>query len=227
MSDSQLKRHFNNPDAFVSILLILFVDQFDDDAITWSPETIRRELEERIGDVPDDAFNKLMAGITLVTTDLFTTSLPHFITLTNITADDDLRTEEAAIADPYECAAAIAEYGLLTGTEVYQEPESFSPEIRHYIGASLTEFGFGKTPSSLAMGVRPPADPSLFQDDPDFYAAVNELQSSQADSVDKTVEDRMSEILAQLRTLSLTVGSTAWLSAKEQNVTDSRNPTAR
>lgn len=146
----RIRRLLESPDTFGTILLVLCVDTWpeclgDKDDPTrgpWHPATFRAELEQHFGaKVPPGNIDKLMAAVTIVTTDLFFTNVRSFIPLANVLAGDEFDPRVWEPADVVECAWGITE-ALLLDPPDNDNPEPFSDEIRYYIGAVLKEEGF-------------------------------------------------------------------------------------
>ncbi|MDB4331258.1 hypothetical protein N9993_01785, partial [bacterium] len=90
-------------DVFATTLLIMGLDYYGPDLLTWHPETIKREIQDDFGvRLPKANFDRLMAAITVVTTDLFFKNLSRFIQLANVLAFDDFQPDEFEPADSME-----------------------------------------------------------------------------------------------------------------------------
>lgn len=213
--------------TYATTLLQWYVDRWgserdDDDpkriaCLYWAPETIRLEIEEVTGvKLPKANFDKLMAMITILTTDLFYNDVQRFIELANILAGDDFQPDEFEPADSVECAWAIVE-ALLNDPPDEQNPEPFSDEIRRYLGVVLKEEGYVTPPDILKLALDGDFSPQVNQDladDPEMFQAVYEGQQAKAAEVTSVLRDGMTELLAQLEALPLENGSVNELKAK-------------
>src|SRR5687768_5208130 len=80
-----LRTILTNQETFATPLVVAMLDEYGTEFLTWSPRTIRMETEADFGiDWPQLNFDRLMAGVALLTTDAFYSSLPDFIDLCNI-----------------------------------------------------------------------------------------------------------------------------------------------
>ena len=76
---------WTSDESYATTLVLCFIDVYGTEGLEWDPMTVRKEIEEDFNlKMPPKAFNKLMAGINVATTDQFYTSLPDFIDLCNI-----------------------------------------------------------------------------------------------------------------------------------------------
>jgi hypothetical protein len=80
-----LRKVLTNRNSFVTTLLTVLLDVWGTEALEWTPETIKMELEDDFGiKLPPVILDRIMAGIIILTTDEFYQSLPDFIELTNV-----------------------------------------------------------------------------------------------------------------------------------------------
>jgi hypothetical protein len=76
-----LAEALRDPESFATTLAAIFLDEYGTTGLSWAPETIAMELRDDFGVEPPPAnFGRLMAGITLLTTDRFYKELPTFVT---------------------------------------------------------------------------------------------------------------------------------------------------
>src|SRR4051812_29132260 len=113
------QRVLQDPESYATTLLVLLVDRFGTEALSWAPETIRTEMASEYGvALPPACFDRLMAAVTVITTDYFYKSLTRFIDLCNVLSFGG--TFDPSVfdpADPYECAWGISEALLLSPPE--------------------------------------------------------------------------------------------------------------
>ena len=116
-----------NPDLAATGLLIIVMDRLGSDVLQWDPETISLELSQELGvELPPANFNKLMAAIELVTSDVFYTSLPDFIRLCNVLYNGTLSALAFDPADAAEIAWGITEALLIWPPEDNDDPVSYT-----------------------------------------------------------------------------------------------------
>jgi hypothetical protein len=219
----RVRRILEDPDTFATVLFVLACDAFgpeclhdpdDPDRGPWHPATFRAELEHRFGvKLPAGNLDKLMAAVTVVTTDLFFKNASTFVTLANVLAGDAFDPGTWEKADAVECAWAITE-ALLLDPPDHTDPEPFSDEVRYYIGAVLKDEGYVSPPDVLKIALG--ADSALkvdydFTDDPAMFKGMYEVQQGKSAEVEEVLREQLTELRAQLKSLSLTDGNTAEL----------------
>ncbi len=175
----------------------------------FAPETIAGELHDDFDvRLPEGNFDRLMAGIQLVTTDKFYKSLPDFIQLCNILAGD-LADDAFDPADVYDISWGLVEATLLAPPDD-QDESPYCDDIRQYIGAMLDEVGLLDGPDMLQLGLRNGPDKhqilSQWADDPETLAAIRSRQDEAAQDLTQYVNDRLRTLIAQLAKLPLSNG---------------------
>lgn len=208
-------------EVFGSTLLVWALDRIGPELVNppdgdpLDPATVSAEIAEVLGrPLPPRLFDRLMAALTVVTTDSLQTSVPDFIELANVLAGSPFDPTEFDPADVDECAWAVTEAALLSPPE---EDEPFLSEaVLGYVGHALKVEGFLTAPRCLSA-----AEPYLKEasdsaaaasaDDPTTFAAVWEKRREKADDVDARVGDAVRRLLAQLESLHLKNGQTAGL----------------
>lgn len=219
----QIKKLLLSPQTHATPLLVLCLDRFpemlgQDGESPWAPETVRLECQAEFqATLPDYNLDKIMALMTVLTSDLFFVNLPSFIQLCNVLSGD---TFDPAVFDPATCAEmawGITEVLLL---EPPDSDEPFSDEIRRYIGAMLVEEGFHAPPDVLRIAIFDEArgDPlNVWSDDPELYQMGFAVQQEKKADVEALLRDNVMELSLQLKSLPLENGSTEALMQKWQN----------
>lgn len=193
-------------DAYTTSLLVMMMDLYGPEDMSWlqfAPETLALEVRDYYGVRPSDfAMDRLMAGIVVLTTDSFQSSLPKFIDICNAMGGEGV-DNSFDIADTAEIAWTVVESVLLT----QDEPE-FSEEIQAYIEAQIRTEGLGQVPkvlrSIVPTFVNDPA--SDFADDPVMYGAVFDNAYDEAKLIDETVLEELQGLSSQLEGLYLRHG---------------------
>jgi hypothetical protein len=209
-----------SPDVYASTLLVWFIDTYadpDDDpyaCLHYDPQTIKDELDRLAGgEVPKLTFDKLMAAITIVTTDMFFANVKRFMPLANILAGDDFQPDELEPPDAVECAWACTE-ALILVPPTEQDPEPFSDEIRHYLGQVLREEGFVTAPDILKLAIGSDFTGQVateFSDDPEMFEGIYAVQQDKTAEVEQVLKTGLRELLEQLTALPLRTGNAAEL----------------
>lgn len=208
-----IRKFLTDRDTFATTLAVLVVDRYGIEALHWTPETLKLELQTDFDvPIPQSILDKLMAACGIMTTDTFFKSLPHFIQYCNILAGDQFDPSVFNPATTAEMAWAITEGLLLYPPD---EDEPFTDDIRHYIGAMLKEEGFTIPPQILQIALyddEQPADPFAdFSDDPEMYNAMFDSKKDMSTEVDQMVRENVQDLVRQISSLPLENGDTQQL----------------
>lgn len=210
-------------DTFATVLLVLFVDMTGDEldeegkplglrALHWHPQTIKEYVEDHWGiRLPKGNFDKLMAAIAIVTTDLFFRDADRFIKLCNVLAGSEFDHQTFDPADALECAWGCTEALLLDPPDA-ENPEPFSDEVRWYVTHVLREEGFIQPPDILKIAIDGDFSAQVsydFADDPEMFSGIYAVQQAKTEEVETILRDGLLELLGQLQILPLRHGSTA------------------
>jgi hypothetical protein len=211
-----LKPTFMDPDSFATTLVTSLVDLYGTEAMSWAPQTIRMELEDDFG-VPMAPllFDRLMAGIALITTDTFYSSLPDFIELCLVLSGAAYDPTVFQPADADDCAWGVTEALLLAPPD---SENPFSDEIRAYIGQVTEAEGIINPPDILRIALR---DHDVlgkvqagFADDPEMTQAIWDAEASKTDDINSLVRERLRLLIQQLANLRLHHGNTTDLAKR-------------
>jgi len=197
------------PDVYATTLLVLALDKYGPEMLDWHPQTIRAEIEDDFGvKLPEQNVSKLMAAITILTTDLFERSLPSFVWLCNVLADDTFDPTIFDVATAEEMAWGITEALLIRPPE---SEEHFAEETRWYIGAVMDSEGVVDPPDVLRLALRKDATDPLdnFVDDPEMYQALYESQKAKSQDIEMVIRENLDALVKQLETLTLDQGDTS------------------
>lgn len=200
---------WHDPESFATTLVTLFVDRFGTGALSWAPETARMEVADAAGGhVPPANFDRLMAGIVVVTTDRFYKNLHDFIHLANVLSGDAFDPTTFEPADAADCAWGITE-ALLLGPPEDDDAEPFVDDVRHYLWHVLDAEGFLKAPDVLRLALGPDRYQQAsndWADDPQLWGDVQKNQAQKTDEINALVRDGLGRLLAQVEALPLTHG---------------------
>lgn len=204
-----------DPDTYATTLLILLVDTYGLEVAQWTPQAIALQVTDDFGvELPKTAVDRIMAGITLVTTNYFYKSLSRFIDICNVLSGSDFDPGVFDPADSYEMAWAITEALLLSPPE---EPEPFTDDIRHYITAMLADEGYVTPPDILRLAIGGDLAEQVrfnFADDPEMFQGIYANQQSKTAEVKDVIKDGLAAMLNQIAQLPLKTGSAENLLAK-------------
>lgn len=198
-----------SPLSHATVLLCLYVDTYGMEGLSWHPETVKQQVEEDFAvKLPQQNFDRLMAAITLCTTNYFFKRLSVFIELCNVLSGDDFNPNVFKPADCMDCAWGITEALLIAPPD---EEEPFTDEIRYYLAEILKSEGFVQAPDILALalgGNRVDQVSQDFTDDPELWSAMYKTQKEKNQEVVDLLKSTLHNLLAQLEGLPLQNGST-------------------
>lgn len=208
------KRLYNellrNPETFATTLVTVLIDTYGSEALTWDPETIALELRDDFNvELSAENFDKLMTGISLLTTDEFYLLVPEFISVCNILSGDTYDPRTWDPADAEEVAWGITEAMLLAPPDNEEEP--FTQEIRAYIGEVIDMEGIINPPDVLRIALRGSGKnlhnvPGEFSDDPIMFESIYKLEQGKTDAIMGTLRKNLQQLTVQLSTLPLQNG---------------------
>ena len=198
-------------EAFASPLFLIVMDKYGEEALQWAPETIRRELEDDFQlELPKESLDKIMAAISVVTTNFFYKDVTKFIEICNIFAGDDFQPDEFDPADADEILLGITEALFLWPPDDNAESE-FSEEIREYISQVLNEEGVVKPFDVLKLALDGDQSAKVdaeYADDPEMYSAIYESQNARTDEMQAIYLENIGALIQQLSLLRLKQGTT-------------------
>ena len=195
------KHYLTNPTAYATTMLscatrIMSLDELAD----LEPKTIRLELRDhyRVAILPDN-FDRLMALVVAISTDLFYQSLPAFIEVCNILGGTPPDADVFDPADVYEMAWGITEVKMVDK----DADVDFSIDIRKYIGQMLYEEGFISPPALLAVADMPPLpSPAELGFDAELTTSVIQADQERHADVESVVKENLTNMLRQVQQIT-------------------------
>lgn len=198
----RLAKVLANDSSFASAIFLGVLGYYGPEILQWDPATILQELEEDFGvKMPQGCYDRLMAAITVATTDMFEKDLPTFIHLCNAISGSPI-TEEFDPASVLEMTWAITEMNLMDLEP--GEDKEFSDDIRYYMAEMCKEEGLLNPPVAIA---RLTADlvgsvPSDFtNDDPAMAQGMWYSQQTRSIDIELTVQSNVWKLYQQLKEL--------------------------
>lgn len=213
-SRNWLKKILASDRAYATTLLTILIDHFGDEALKWHPTTRRMELEQTFGvDLPVINGDKLNAGIMLLTSDGFFKRESVFVQICNVLSGTPFAYADFDRADVDECAWGITEAMLLAAPE---EEEPFSDEIRGYIGKVLKDEGIKTPPDVLRLGTWDEQQDysGMSIEDPVMFSGEFQMQADESKEIERILQLRLKELLAQLESLPLEDGNNKDLASR-------------
>jgi hypothetical protein len=212
-----LKRVLLSPDSTVTLLTAVYADEFGFEALNWHPAAAILEAEQAAGaPLNQRQADRLLCGLSLLTSDAFYVSLPDFVFLANVLGGHPPPPGVFDVADAEECALAIAEAALLSPPEDAAAP--FAPEIVDYVAYVLRQEGLLHPPAVLdrVTGGIGQLGQSLhdWADDPVMYSAAASSQKERADAISTAAVGRVRDVVRQLEAFPFRSGDAAGLSSR-------------
>ena len=137
------KEIIEDPKAPVIALIWLVTRLYGSECYSWDPAVLRAELQEDLEcTVTDLQSDKIQAGITLLTTDMYETNVKVFETLNHLINHQHDELDEL---NPLEAEEIIC--GLTEAYMIKLEDLEFTPEIRVYVGQIFYDYGMHKPPT--------------------------------------------------------------------------------
>lgn len=205
-----LNRYWADPQMFGATLLTLFIDCYGTDGMGWHPATIQMEIEEDFGvDIPAVNLDRLLTAINLHITNTFFTSVPDFLRTCVVLSGHQVTPHTMILPDAADVAWGVTEALFISPPE--EDDESpFVPEITAYIGQVLDSEGILNPPDILRIATR---DRELldrvnydYSDDPEMFSAINQMESSKTEDINRVIKGRMQALIIQLQSLPLRNG---------------------
>ena len=201
----ELRKILENEETFATSLLVIMIDEFGTEMFEWDPDTLAiAAMDSFKADLPQVNRDKIWGLITVLSTNMFHSDPMIFNAVCQA-----FNNEEA----DFEIFNPISLEGVAWGvTEaILNDPEaplddSFSEEVRRYIGIIVDSRGLSQVPVVLSMAL--PSESlsegaMAYADDPDMYAAINKTQQENTDSVLSYTKKRVGALFSELKGLPL------------------------
>lgn len=194
---------WQSDEAFGSSLLIACLDDWGLGFLEWEPETQEITIREKYGkDVRDDNILRMLAAVSVLTSDLFLVDLNAFCAA--CTALDFERTSEDKFvpAGLDEIMWGLTEARVLLGGI---DQKKISPEVAIYVGKLLELEGIEKPPETIAFAKNPSLGVSAdtLADLPDLAQMFEEDQEFTREELDRIALEKLSRLLEQINELKL------------------------
>lgn len=210
-------------DLFATTLVVLFIDEFaehqrevEDDEhnpLYWNPATIEMEIRDEHGvELPGRVLDRLLTGISLITSNNFQTSEDDF--LKDCLALSGRFVTRTAFALP---SAADVCWGVVEAQLLCQSKFEPSPAIVELIAQILHREGILTPPANLKHILRMTDLQSQvnadWADDPSMYESIWTRENERTSAIDQLMTSRLHGLFAQLESLPLQNGSASMLKA--------------
>ena len=197
MTPSEL---LQDPDVFATPAIAVLFDRYGGEALNWDPLTLNLRLKEDFRITPTQTLkDRVMAGSSVMTGDLFYTSLPVFSTVCGVLSRDGYSTEVLIPPETDHMAWACLEARLLDSA---YDPSRFGGNIAGYAGYMLSREGMYTPPAILSFAAYP-EDPGLgdLEKDPEWMEIYAVEQHRRKREFETSLRKAALELFAQLRSL--------------------------
>lgn len=201
---SALRAAWHDPDSFATTLLVLFCDRHGMEAVGWTPHAIVATVREDAGkDVPRQNLDKLLAAITVLTTNYFYRRIAYFNELSHVLCGDSFSPHAWRPLEATDAAWAITEALFINPPDMPKDGSGpFATEIARYVDMVLANEGIHPPPAVLRIGKGPPPPTSDEATTPE--AKAEQLQRGRA--VTDAVKDGVARLIEQVKALPLEDG---------------------
>ena len=143
------KEIISDPKAPVVALLWLITTLYGKECYTWEPLVLKAELQTDLDcELSDLQSDKIQAGITLLTTDLYESNIQVFETINYLINHQHDDMDEL---NPLEAEELVC--GMTEAYLIKHEDMGFSPEIRVYAGQIFHNYGMHKPPKLFPKAI--------------------------------------------------------------------------
>ena len=193
---------WHSKEGFGTALLIACIDDWGIECVSWEPETLEITIREKYGDVDPDSLQRLLAAISVMTSDMFTqdvSALCLICTTLDFERGADDMFEPAGLD---EIMWGLTEARMILGGI---DPKKFSDEIRIYVGKLMDEEGLTKPPKTLEFALPSKGGPSpeVFADLPELSQMFEEDQEISKEDLDEAAISKLNRLLDQINSLKL------------------------
>lgn len=195
-----------DPDVFATTMVVLAARTFQSfEFVAWDALEIRDSLESRWRrQIPETAFDRLMAGVTLMGTDLFYSNLRAFASLTEVLNGATLVEGLASLPSVAESCWAITEKTLLAP----YEDELVDESILIYLRERLKFEGFPTVPDPLRSLLPPEEYQAAFSALDTEDAEMLRVRYAKVQDVHDYVLQRFNQLRHQLEAIGATPKNT-------------------
>jgi hypothetical protein len=196
------KEALEKDDLFITTAMAVMYGTYGAEFLEWDPLTINLNIIDDFKITPTQELkDKIQAGVTIITTDMFYRSLETFFVISNLSSNEGYSTEMLIPPELDEVAWACVEAKLLDSE--YESME-FSGDISRYVGFLLDREGIFTPPSILRYADYPE---STFLDgvpeDNILYKEITEAQEEKRSEFVEALRLRTLALFSQLRSLEM------------------------
>lgn len=178
---------------------------FGPQCLDWDPLILRDAFQKEYNvSLTQIGFDKLMAGVTLIGTNLFNTSVQTFLAVSSLYANKPVKQTELAYVTLKDCCWAVFAWRDLLGID-QQDDQTFDSDIILYIQQLMKQDGISKLPQFMQFALLDDYDMTRIQealvDDADAFQAYNIRQNNIVQDIKSYIKDKQSDLVKQLAIL--------------------------
>ena len=216
------KEVFTNTSSFGTTLLIAAIDMFGTACFDWDPSVLRADIEDLTGqDLHPQIMDRLMAAISVLTSDLPFVSLTGFNNICNALNFSYVSGNRFIPAGADDIMWGCTEMRLLLGAEAYDNAD-WSHDVRGYVGTVLSEEGITVAPDIIGFAEFNYREidnkDMILAGDAEMAATYQQRQTEQNDQLNKEALNKMSMLLNQIGNLKLVNGDTSMIKKLEEDI---------
>jgi hypothetical protein len=201
------KQFLLDPEVYGTAVLAIAINEFGTECLDWDPNALELELTTLCrNEIPDATMDRLMAAISILTTDDFFRDIYAFSALCNALNRGVISGDMWIPADLDDVLWAVTEVRMLLG-EGYSDT-NYSDNINKYVGILLQREG-----STLKFAELDPEEERVYKaydGDAVLEQAFWERQEEDRNNLEKENIRRLQEYMLQLSKLPI---QSEWLTA--------------
>jgi hypothetical protein len=201
-------------EVFASTLLLIATDLFGKNILQeggWTPQTFRMEFAAHVGGtLPDSNLGKLMAAISVMTTDGLYRGLSSFLFTVHGLLGDGTDWSYAEPIDAEDLAWAVMEAMLIWPPE---EGDLFHQQIVAWCRMNMKREGLMSPPTVLAFA----REEAVYGDIGQFGDDILREQASRTEEVNEYLEEQQAALYRQLESIQSLGCTAAGLAAAVQS----------
>lgn len=162
--------------APVIALLWLITKMYGPECYSWEPTVLKAELQIDLDcEITDLQSDKIQAGITLLSTDLYETNIKVFETINYLLNHQHDELDELSPLEVEELICGLTEAYIIKAEELH-----FSPEVRVYAGQIFYNYGMHKVPKLFPLAIMTESE----GDDSSKNDALEEIFNAKIQSIE-------------------------------------------
>jgi len=191
------------PEVFTTVAVIIMYDRFGSEFIQWDPLTVNLVIKRDLEFTPTQNLkDKIMAGSTIIGTDMFYRSFGTFSTVCGVVGMSGYSTDVLIPPDADDVAWTCTEARLIDGDF---DPSNFNPDIKKYAGFLLDREGIRTPPEVLSFADYPSTSSGGglgdLEDDAGWMDIYMKGQDEKRTEFSKSLRNRTMDLFKQLEQL--------------------------